>query len=221
MASAIQRTEIPRPFQSLSLTCVCACQSLSGSIRGAASRPSFCADSRPAIRHHSPTAQSAYSRFPLNPVAAGILAFHWISNPYQSSNGATPASVWLSTRRAPARWSFDGSGRRNIEVEVATDGADTLRIECWHHGVKPINELDDWVKPWFDARLPNFYLHSITIRDATSHSKPSTLNRSDGSIVTFDYQGQRFAFFIDEPGDSIQAYHAIGRFYALAELRGC
>jgi FkbM family methyltransferase len=47
---------------------------------------------------------------------------------------------------------------------------------------------------------------------------PTKLQRSDGSIMTFDYDGQQFSFFVDQPDDSIEIFHTVGRFYELAEL---
>ncbi len=124
-------------------------------------------------------------------------------------------------------WMFDAPGRRTIECEAPTNGKDALNLEFRNHGLRMANELKDWVKvAWVDARLPNFRLYSVTVSDSDSSvttANPTRLRRGDGSIVTFDYDGQPFSFFVDDSDDPIQRFHTLGQFYeldVLEKLRG-
>jgi len=122
-------------------------------------------------------------------------------------------------------WMFDAPGRRTIECEAETNGKDALNLELRNHGLRMASELKGWVKStWFDARLPNFWLYSVTVSDSSATTtNPTPLRRGDGSIVTFDYDGQPFSFFVDEANDPIQSVHAVGLFSeldVLEKLRG-
>jgi FkbM family methyltransferase len=123
----------------------------------------------------------------------------------------------LVNSRPAGEWVFDAPGRCTLRFDVPANGIDRLRLECQNHGLKSISELSGWVKPWPDLRLPNFWLHSITVRGATE-ANPNTLRRADGSIVSFEYHDQSFCFFVDEPDDHVGAHHIAGEFYALDEL---
>jgi FkbM family methyltransferase len=120
-----------------------------------------------------------------------------------------------------ATFRFENSKRQTIKVEAETDGADMLHIEFQHLGLLSGYDLLTWQKsPWFDARLPNFWLHSISIADAMEPtSAVNVLSRVDGSIMSFDYDGKRFSFLVDEFNDSVQSFHANGRFYELDGLQ--
>jgi FkbM family methyltransferase len=116
-----------------------------------------------------------------------------------------------------AAFDFQDSTRRTIEVKAETNSGEILRLEFWHSGVVSANELHDWQKQsawvWYDGRLLNFWLHSISIADGTDASAPNVLTRVDGSVIGFHHAGERFEFFIDEADDSIQSFHLAGRFY--------
>lgn len=125
----------------------------------------------------------------------------------------------LVNGREAGFWAFALPGRQKIELEAPVDKTDVLALEFWNHGLKPANELNDWTKSTsFDARLPNFRLHSISLSDSTSPTNPTTLHRADGCIATFDYADQQFSFFVDRDDDSVQIFHTLGRFYELDEL---
>jgi FkbM family methyltransferase len=51
-----------------------------------------------------------------------------------------------------------------------------------------------------------------------SPSAVPTSRRHDGTIVTFDSLGTTFHFFVDDPGESIQAHHTRGALYETEEL---
>jgi FkbM family methyltransferase len=125
----------------------------------------------------------------------------------------------LANGREVGSWAFELPGRRKLEVEAPIDETDILALEFWNHGLRPANELNEWVKPAaFDARLPNFRLYSISLSDSTAPTNPTILHRADGCISTFDYAGQQFSFFVDRDDDSVQIFHTLGRFYELDEL---
>jgi len=119
-----------------------------------------------------------------------------------------------------ALYEFADSARRTIEIEADTDGSETLHVEFWSFGLVTGNELVAWEKSaWYDARLPNFWLHSFAVADATQPVQaPNHLSRVDGSVVSFDYAERKFRFLVDEIHDSVQNFHACGRFYELEEL---
>jgi FkbM family methyltransferase len=125
-------------------------------------------------------------------------------------------SVLVNTKEV-GRWPFTSSGRQTVELRAPTNRAETLSLEFWNYGLKTGNELKDWVKSEsFDGRMPNFWLHAITVSD--SAARPVSVRRADGSIITFDYEGQEFSFFVDQAEDSIEIFHTVGRFYELDEL---
>lgn len=43
--------------------------------------------------------------------------------------------------------------------------------------------------------------------------------RSEGTIVTFDHEGEQIRFFVKDPTEEIQKYHYAGGFYEIEELR--
>jgi FkbM family methyltransferase len=80
-------------------------------------------------------------------------------------------------------------------------------------------ELESFPKWYsFDGRLPNFRLHRIDVAQCDSQSSPVTVRRIDGSISSFDYEGNQFSFFVDRREDTVQCVHASGRFYEVNEL---
>jgi SAM-dependent methyltransferase len=117
---------------------------------------------------------------------------------------------------------FTDSGRRTIEFEAETDESPTLRIEFWHSGLLRVNDLPNWRKSpwvWFDGRLLNFWLHSLSLSDAgAAEEEPNVVNRVAGQAFSFDYAGERITFFVDDPVDPVQRFHAAGQFADLAEL---
>ncbi len=114
---------------------------------------------------------------------------------------------------------FTSPARQKVVVRAPTDGAETLSLEFWNRGLRPANDLKDWVKSAsFDGRLPNFRLHAVTVLDSNSTAQPTSVRRADGSIVTFDYEGQAFTFFVDDLHDSVEIFHTVGRFYEQDEL---
>jgi FkbM family methyltransferase len=152
-----------------------------------------------------------------NPVR-GSLTVQLDIEPVSVSEREDPGITVLLNGREIGSWAFKDSRRRTLEMRANGGPADVLTLEFQNRGLKAINDLQEWVKPWFDARMPNFRLHSLTIGDSELERRPSTLQRVDGSITTFEYDGQHFSLFTDEPEDRIQAFHTVGRFYALNEL---
>jgi FkbM family methyltransferase len=124
----------------------------------------------------------------------------------------------LANAREIGRWNFESPGRRRIQLGCQTEGRETLSLEFWNHGLKYAKDLEHWPAQWFDARLPNFRLYSLSVKDALNDAKPTILKRTNGSLVTFDYEGRDFTFFVDQPDDSVQIFHTVGRFYELSEL---
>jgi FkbM family methyltransferase len=119
-------------------------------------------------------------------------------------------------------WDFESPGRQLLGATVSTPRREhVLKLEFRNRGLKLANELRDWIKPrGFDPRLPNFWLHSVAVSDnmAVRPTTPTTLQRGDGCITSFDYEGKQFRFFVDQEDDSVQVFHTLGRFYELDEL---
>jgi len=115
-------------------------------------------------------------------------------------------------------WDFRSQERRTIAVDLTAEGADVLSLEFWNTGLTLATDLQAWPKPWFDGRLPNFRLHALSILQAASQATPNNLRRADGSLVSFDYEGKQFTFFVDQLDDSVEVFHSRGRFYELQEL---
>jgi len=117
---------------------------------------------------------------------------------------------------------FSNSTRRTIEVEAETDGSETLHIEFWHNGILSVNTLPNWRKSpwvWFDGRMLNFWLYSVGVSDpGEPEAKINTLHSVAGSMSSFDYDSRRFKFFVEDPDDPVQRFHAAGRFYEIDEL---
>jgi FkbM family methyltransferase len=113
---------------------------------------------------------------------------------------------------------FASSQPQKFEVDYQALNCDLLDIEIWHSGLIGAWELATFGKiNGFDARLPNHYLYSVEI--AAPYQKPgNTIARLDGSVVSFDYDEHKFFFFIHEENDSVQSFHANGRFYEVEEL---
>jgi FkbM family methyltransferase len=124
----------------------------------------------------------------------------------------------LVDSREAGSWSLNAPGRRTLELEAPTEARNAITVELRHRGIKRASELQGWTSPYFDGRLLNFRLHSVSVSDAAMAAAPNTIRRADGSIVSFDYCGQPFAFFVDEPDDAVQAFHAHGGFYELDVL---
>jgi FkbM family methyltransferase len=118
---------------------------------------------------------------------------------------------------------FSDSSRQTIEFEIepSMNGGEKISVEFFHMGLLTGNELDSWDKSaWYDARTPNFWLRGVSVFDATA-SAPAAVNKvtqMDGSLVGFDYEGQRLSFFVDERLDSVSSFHVAGRFYEQSEL---
>jgi precorrin-6B methylase 2 len=123
----------------------------------------------------------------------------------------------LVNAREAGSWTFDSPARRTIEVQSTAAGS-SLRLEFRHTGLKPANDLEGWPHLNYDARLPNFYLHSLSVGDASTDGMPNTLRRADGTLVNFEYEAQPFTFFLDQPDDPVQQCHAVGQFSDLEAL---
>jgi len=138
-----------------------------------------------------------------------------VAVPERPNSGIT---VLVNTRQV-GKWIFGAPGRKRVQIEAPLDGVDTLTIELWNHDLRRANELTDWTKAtFFDGRLPNFRLHALTVVESDSQAEPARLQRADGSLLTFTYDGQEFSFFVDQADDSVQVFHTVGRFYESAEL---
>jgi predicted O-methyltransferase YrrM len=125
----------------------------------------------------------------------------------------------LANTQQVGSWDFASPGRRTVELEASSSNEGTLTLEFRNHGLKMGRSLKAWAKSADpDARLPNFRLHSITLSDSSVEAQPTHLRRADGSIVTFDYNGQTFSFFVDQAHDPVQAFHTACRFYELDQL---
>jgi FkbM family methyltransferase len=114
--------------------------------------------------------------------------------------------------------SFENSQPQKLEISYQAVDCDLLEIEIWHLGLVGAWRLATFEKlNGFDARLPNHYLYSVEI--AAVDMKPSnSVARLDGSIVSFDYDQHKFFFFVHQENDSVQSFHANGRFYEIEEL---
>jgi FkbM family methyltransferase len=114
--------------------------------------------------------------------------------------------------------SFENSQPQQLEINYQAVDCDLLEIEIWHLGLVGAWRLETFEKlNGFDARLPNHYLYSIEV--SAADMKPSnSVTRLDGSIVSFDYDQHKFFFFVHQENDSVQSFHANGRFYEVEEL---
>jgi FkbM family methyltransferase len=115
---------------------------------------------------------------------------------------------------------FKKSGLQEIKFEVEVHSCSKLDFEMWHFGLQLAHTLANFERvKGFDARLPSLFLHYISIVPVSDEQEaPNEVQRLDGSIVSFDYKKRRFFFFVHEEGDSVQSFHANGRFYEVEEL---
>jgi FkbM family methyltransferase len=115
---------------------------------------------------------------------------------------------------------FSSSGRIVQEVFIQELKGNIIDIEFWHIDVCWAGELSEFKKQNFhDVRVPNFYLNAITVDHVNRPKKAvNVLERIEGSIFSFDYDGKNFSFLVDEPADSVENFHANGQFYEIHEL---
>jgi FkbM family methyltransferase len=114
--------------------------------------------------------------------------------------------------------SFENSEHQKLAINYQAVDCDLLEIEIWHSGLVGAWRLETFEKlNGFDARLPNHYLYSVEIT-AVDMKRPNSIARLDGSVVSFDYDQHKFFFFIHQENDSVQSFHANGRFYEIEEL---
>src|SRR5205823_6322509 len=92
-----------------------------------------------------------------------------------------------------------------------------LEIKLHNFGLKHADELEGFPSAYFDQREPGIFIHSIGVRRANQAIGPR-LNLHYGTIVESEFRGHKIRFFVDHPEDSIQSFHAIGRFYEEEEL---
>ncbi len=125
-------------------------------------------------------------------------------------DGPRGVSVCLGSRQI-ASVLFEDEQRRTIEIDVAGEGEDRLDLVFHHLGLPAGGSADQ-------GKLTNFRLHAVTVAPEPSHEAINVVGRVDGSVVSFDHGGRRFFFMVDDLGDSVQSFHAHGRFYELDEL---
>jgi FkbM family methyltransferase len=113
---------------------------------------------------------------------------------------------------------FENSQPQVMEINYQAEGCDLLQIEIWHYGIVAANQLKTFERlNGFDPRLPNHYLYNVEIAAADT-KLDNTITRLDGSIVSFDYDHHKFFYFVHQESDSVQSFHANGRFYEIEEL---
>jgi FkbM family methyltransferase len=113
------------------------------------------------------------------------------------------------------------SGKRLVKEFTITEiPEDVLDIELWHFGTMVAGELAEFKKAnVYDIRTPNFHLNAIAVSEQ-GKSKPTRnhVRKIDGSVFSFEYGGKNFSFLVEEINDSVQSFHANGRFYEINEL---
>ena len=129
-------------------------------------------------------------------------------------------SIDINQKRA-ADIEFKGTKRQEVVLTAEIDGSNELQISLTHQDVRFAEGLRgaDEEQMYF-CRRPNIVLHELSVRprgiDKIEHCV--NLRRADGSIMSFDYKGQNFRFFVEDHHDSIQAHHNAGEFYEIEEL---
>lgn len=141
----------------------------------------------------------------------------------RKNKGQTPGvSVYVNGQKAVESFFADSSLQTlEFEIEPFMNAGEKIAVEFFSFGMVTGNELESWDKSaWYDARLPNFWMRSAAVFDATAPAPASVneLTQMDGTVVGFDYEGQRLSLFVDERFDSVSSFHVAGRFYEQSEL---
>lgn len=110
----------------------------------------------------------------------------------------------------------DAKRRVVTGTTVHKEGA-YLEIKFHSFGLKHADELKGFPSASFDQREPGIIIHSVHVRRA-SDSAGHSVQLHCGKIVESEFRGEKIRFFVDNPEDGIQSFHAIGRFYEEEEL---
>jgi FkbM family methyltransferase len=114
---------------------------------------------------------------------------------------------------------FENQARKKLTYIVDPSGSDHLSIKVHSYGLVEADDIPNFAASSFDKRLPGVFVRSIAVRpDDGPDFRWEEISNRDGTIATFRFEEQRIRFFVDQPGDSIQAHHAAGRFYEREEL---
>lgn len=107
--------------------------------------------------------------------------------------------------------------RRVLTGTTAHKDSAYLEIKFHNFGLKHADELKGFPSAYFDQREPGTIIHSMHVRRPNQLAGP-LLNSHYGRIVESEYRGESIRFFVDNADDSIQSFHAVGRFYEEEEL---
>ncbi|QEN85402.1 FkbM family methyltransferase [Labrys sp. KNU-23] len=106
---------------------------------------------------------------------------------------------------------FEDDRRLAVAFSLDLQAEERLDLVFHHHGL-PVAERSG------DGRQRNVRLHAFEVSAQRVDAPVNLVRRVDGSLVSFDHGGQRFCFFVDDLGDSVQNFHVHGRFYELEDL---
>lgn len=118
----------------------------------------------------------------------------------------------------PDRVDFTSADPVTLSGTTAADANGRIYIRLRHHSLVSGGSLSEPDIELPASSTPNIELLSVAIRAADDREPARPLTRHDGTVVSFDHQGETFRFFVNDPHDSVQAHHFAGEFYELAEL---
>ena len=113
----------------------------------------------------------------------------------------------------------EGGRRKKLSYTVGRGEEAVLRLKFHSYGLVDADAIPGLSTMAFDKRLPGVFVHGISVRPEGGPARGwEEIARRDGSIMSFRYENQGIRFFVDQPTDSIQSFHASGQFYEHEEL---
>jgi FkbM family methyltransferase len=125
---------------------------------------------------------------------------------------------WLLNGERSGLETATGPRRRLVAGPVRHRNSSYIEIKFHSFCLKYADQIDGFPAAYFDRREPGVVIHSIRICRANVPDAPR-LDLHSGQIAEFEFRDKAVRFFVDHPGDSIQSFHAIGRFYEEEELK--